>query len=249
MTAKQAIYNFMSSFDIPAYEENLIYAGELCPQLPYVTYSHVSANRAGEKSECHMDIWCDNGSGYSLISSIENAIAGEVGLEGMQLDFDGGTILIRRGKPFAADLAQKDAYLKCRRVNLTVEYTDPDDEITVSKSEDSTSVSVSVSGCESLILQPSFVGGTATTVTGTTVMDIMGIKRKLEAKTGWISEEKSGSLIEIISQSPLVWVSCCGESAYFILEMPKIRERIFDPASGLWFVKLAISGTEVGLSG
>lgn len=247
MTAKQAIYNFMSSFDIPAYEEKLIYAGELSPELPYITYSHISANRAGEKSECHIDIWCDNGSGYSLISSIENAIAVEVGLEGMQLDFDGGTILIRRGKPFAADLAQKDPYLKCRRVNLTVEFTDSDDGIIISNGDES--MSVSVFGCESLILQPSFVGGTATTVTGVTVMDILGIKRKLEAKTGWISEEKSGSLMEIISRSPLVLISCCGESGYFILEMPKIRERIFDSASGLWFVKLSISGTEVGLSG
>ena len=35
----QALYNFFSGFELPAYEENTVPTGKNAPTLPYITYA------------------------------------------------------------------------------------------------------------------------------------------------------------------------------------------------------------------
>ena len=95
MTKVEALYSFFSSFGIPAYEENSVYAmadNGNAPSFPYLTYE-VKTDYFGESdTNISFSLWYRSMSWVDINAKSEE-ISAAIGRVGKLLDFDGGRIL------------------------------------------------------------------------------------------------------------------------------------------------------------
>ena len=116
----QALYNFFSGFELPAYEENTVPTGDAKPKLPYITYSAVTDD-FDNNVQISGSLWY---SGYSWadadrkVAEINTALAHG----GKMIPYTGGALWIRRGTPFAQHMADDDDTIRRIYINLTAEY-------------------------------------------------------------------------------------------------------------------------------
>ena len=106
MTKAGALYSFFAGFDIPAYEENSVYAmaeqGK-APQYPYITYE-VRTDFFGESdTSITFSLWY-NSMLWTDINAKSAEISAAIGRVGKVLDCDGGKLLIMRSQPWAQNM-------------------------------------------------------------------------------------------------------------------------------------------------
>ncbi len=117
ITKKKAIYDFFSSFGIPAYEEHQLFA-EM--PLPYLTYSYSAGSfRDGEISGT-VKIWYDDSSDWEDADSVERLILDKLGSSGYITPCEGGGILIKRGKPVSKN--NSDGRIRQKQMNIVYEF-------------------------------------------------------------------------------------------------------------------------------
>jgi hypothetical protein len=122
MTKLQAINSFLSSFGIPAYEENAIYAADTVLPLPYITYGIQLDNYRGGERPLLATAWYRTTT-LKPLEDIQTAIAQRIGISGIVIPCDGGYVWIKRGTPFAQFLDDpSDKFVKRVIFNLLVEY-------------------------------------------------------------------------------------------------------------------------------
>lgn len=122
MTKLQAINSFLSSFGIPAYEENAIYAADTVLPLPYITYGIQLDNYRGGDRPLVATAWYRTTT-LKPLEDIGTAIAQRIGISGIVIPCDGGYVWIKRGSPFAQFLDDpSDKLVKRVIFNLLVEY-------------------------------------------------------------------------------------------------------------------------------
>lgn len=116
----ESIYNFWSSFGIPAYEENSV------PDLqdltfPYLTYQASSAG-FDESASANVSVWTKNTSwaqADALSDSIETALKDG----GQVLHYDGGLIWITPGTPFAQNMGDpSDDRIKRKLLSVQMNF-------------------------------------------------------------------------------------------------------------------------------
>lgn len=125
MTKAAALYQFFSSFGIPAYEENSVYDEDEPPAMPYLTYQlntgAFDPNSNGAALSINLwyrsDRWID-------INAKTEEISAAIGRSGKVLTCDGGYILIRRSDSnFAQTMGDNsDDKVKRKYISLMVEY-------------------------------------------------------------------------------------------------------------------------------
>ena len=120
MTPEAAIYQWMSSFGVPAY------AATSTPhdaQFPYITYDLVVGEWGQGEVNIPVNVW------YRTDSEAEpNAKVREMRealrFGGVQLACDGGTVWLKQGSPWAQAMRVEgeDEKIKRRYVNVNAEY-------------------------------------------------------------------------------------------------------------------------------
>lgn len=115
MNEAQAIYEFMSSFGIPAYAHTSVPDQA---QMPYITYEYYLGDLYSGEQFMEIDVWYRTESEALInqkVRDIKSAIPANI-------RYDNGTIWVKRGSPFAFSVPNDDNTIKCRRVNLSIEY-------------------------------------------------------------------------------------------------------------------------------
>lgn len=117
MTKYQALHNFYSSFEIPAYEENSV------PQkakLPYITYEVITSEFDGENIALSCQIYDKSNSLVNLNRITEQLSERLRG--GFKLVCDDGYIMLYRGEPFAQTHPTGDETVKAKYINISADY-------------------------------------------------------------------------------------------------------------------------------
>lgn len=116
----QALYNFFSGFELPAYEENTVPTGDAKPKLPYITYSAVTGGFDNDV-QISASLWY---SGYSWAEADRKAAEINAALAhgGKLIPYTGGALWIMRGTPFAQHMADENDTIRRIYLNLTAEF-------------------------------------------------------------------------------------------------------------------------------
>lgn len=118
MNEAQAVYSWLSGFSVPAYAATSVPSDA---EYPYLTYSLPVGSWGRGEAAMTVDLWF-----YGDSEARPNAKAREIGaalgMGGVQLHVDGGTLWLKRGSPFSVPYGQEDTRVKARRINISVEY-------------------------------------------------------------------------------------------------------------------------------
>ena len=119
MTPEAALYKFWSGFGIPAY------AASSTPEdvgYPYITYETVMGEWGAGEVNTTVNVWY-----YTDSEALPNAkvreIGNRIGLGGVQLSCDGGTLWLKKGSPWAQSVTTEgNTSVKRRYLNVDIEY-------------------------------------------------------------------------------------------------------------------------------
>lgn len=126
MTKASALYNFFSSFGIPAYEETLVPTGEEAPKFPYLTYQLITDSFDNEVI-IPVSLWYRSEASLLALNTKTEEISQRIGRGGVFLDCDGGKIWIKRGSPFAQTMSDpEDNTIRRKYINITAEFLTAD---------------------------------------------------------------------------------------------------------------------------
>lgn len=115
MNKSQAIYNFWSGFNIPAFDENSV--PDNTP-FPYITYSEAT-DSLGNVVILTGSIW-DRSNSWERVSLKANEIAEKLGKNGYHImQLDDGYLWMYKGSPFAQRMGDPDD-TKIKRIYLNV---------------------------------------------------------------------------------------------------------------------------------
>ena len=121
MTIEQAIHNFWSSFEWPAYDENSVPDNS---ELPYITYSVNVGDITSGPVTTQASLWYRSMS-WKEITEKSEEIRNYLGIGGVMIEHDDGAIWIKRGNTFAqrsaAGSSESEKDSSTRRVVLTVD--------------------------------------------------------------------------------------------------------------------------------
>ena len=121
MIVEQALYQFWSSFGVPAYEETSVPTGDDAPKFPYITYS-VAKSDFGKEVALSGSIWTRSTSLQQAVD-LETAVYNSIGYGGKPINIDNGAIWLKRGNPFSNPMGDdSDNMIKRKYINLTVEF-------------------------------------------------------------------------------------------------------------------------------
>ena len=122
MTKAAAIYQFWNSFGLTAYEENSV-PDEA--QFPYITYQLVT-DSFDREIPLTASIWYRSES-WAGINSKTEEISQTISRGGKIIPCDGGTIWLKRGRPFAQNMEdESDNLIKRKYLNITAEFMTAD---------------------------------------------------------------------------------------------------------------------------
>lgn len=124
MTKAQALYNFFSSFGLPAYEENAVYAMDKPPAFPYITYELTtdSFQEDNNGSPISASLWYRSASWAECNAKAEE-ISAAVSSGGKMYHFDGGSLWIKRGSPFAQSMGDAlDDMVRRKVLSFMIEF-------------------------------------------------------------------------------------------------------------------------------
>ena len=120
MDKYQALYQFFSSFDIPAYEQNSVPIGNDAPDFPYLTYALNTAYGLDEIS-LTLSLWYRSQS-QAEINLKTAEIAQEIGFAKV-IPCSEGAVIIRPGVPFAQGMSDDtDPMIKRKLIILNANF-------------------------------------------------------------------------------------------------------------------------------
>lgn len=123
MTSYEALYQYFSSFGLPAYEENQLLDGRNAPELPYITYSVQSGCWADGELMLSINIRYKNTADWLSVYETLTFISDSLGLCGRVLETDDGGILLTRGSPFSKNTSDShDKRIRCVTVKIGAEF-------------------------------------------------------------------------------------------------------------------------------
>ena len=125
MTKEQALYQFWSSFGIPAYAEGRVPTGNLKPGFPYITFQVVT-DSFGAPLIATASIWDRDSDNYNgeLQNNIKaKEISEALGLGGSWFKYEGGALWIQKGHPFAQSMGEdSDDKIRRKLLNVAIEF-------------------------------------------------------------------------------------------------------------------------------
>lgn len=120
MTPEAAIYQFLSSFGIPAY------AATSVPDqatFPYISYELVVGEWLADEVNMTVNVWYRTESEAQPNAKVRE-IGERIGMGGVLLHCDGGVLWVKKGSPWAqaVTVEGEDEKVKRRYVNINIEY-------------------------------------------------------------------------------------------------------------------------------
>lgn len=122
MDRYQAVHEFWSSFDLPAYDETTVPTGEDAPDFPYITYA-VSIGALGDYISLSASVWY-KGNSWHAISKKVDEIAEKVASRGFyKMELDDGYLWLTQGTPFAQRMSDpEDDQIRRYYLQLDAEF-------------------------------------------------------------------------------------------------------------------------------
>lgn len=119
MTPEAAVYQFMSSFGVPAYAESSV-PDEA--DFPYITYRLVIGDWNDGEVNMTADVWYRTDSEATPNAKVRE-IGERIGLGGVTLACDNGMLWLKRGRPWAqaVTIDGEDEKVKRRLLNISIE--------------------------------------------------------------------------------------------------------------------------------
>lgn len=117
-TKEEAIYQFWSSFGLPAYDENTVPTGDDAPELPYITYE-VQTDNINHPVMMTASLWYRSAD-WSEITEKKNLISSRIGYGHRIIPIDGGYMYLTRGTPFAQRMGD-DSDDMIRRIVMQIQ--------------------------------------------------------------------------------------------------------------------------------
>ena len=122
MTKAAAIYQFLNSFGLTAYEENTVPTDAA---FPYITYQLVTDSFDREVAAT-ASLWYRSES-WTDINAKTEEISQKISRGGKIIPCDGGVIWMKRGQPFAQSMGdESDNLIKRKYLNITAEFMTAD---------------------------------------------------------------------------------------------------------------------------
>lgn len=120
MNNVQALHSFWSSFGLKAYDETSVPDDAT---LPYLTYE-VAVDGFGNVNMLSASLWYRSTS-WAEISEKEQFISDFIGRGGRMISYEGGSMWLQRGSPWAQRLGDpSDDMIRRIILNYTVEFLD-----------------------------------------------------------------------------------------------------------------------------
>lgn len=110
-----ALYEFWSSFGIPAFVENYVPDDQA---LPYITY-HVTYPEWREQSSIYATVWTHSSS-FVPLAQLVDQIEERIG-EGVQLNTEDGVLMLYKDITFMQIQPQEDINIKAAYLSLIIE--------------------------------------------------------------------------------------------------------------------------------
>ena len=121
MTKAAAIHNFWAGFGLTAFEENSVPTGKDAPAFPYITYQLITDSFGGGVAMT-ASLWYRSSSWVNANAKADE-ISEAIGYGGNVILYDGGSIWLKRGKPFAQRMGDaSDQMIKRIIINIEAEY-------------------------------------------------------------------------------------------------------------------------------
>lgn len=122
MTKAAAIYQFFSSFGLPAYEENSVYSFDEKPTFPYLTYELNTDTFSENTTSMSCSLWYRSTSWVQANAKAEE-ISKAIGQGGTLLKCDDGYIWLMRGSPFCLSMGDdSDDMIKRKFINISAYF-------------------------------------------------------------------------------------------------------------------------------
>lgn len=120
MTSEEAIYQFMSSFGIPAYAASSVPSDAT---FPYITYELSLGEFSETETNVPVNVWYRTKSEAKPNEKVREMFD-RIGHGGITMPIDGGMIWIKRGRPWAqaVTVTGEDPDVKRRYVNVNVDF-------------------------------------------------------------------------------------------------------------------------------
>ena len=119
MTPEAAVYQFMSSFGIPAYASSAVPSDAT---YPFLTYDLTLGEMFETEVNMPVNVWYRTESEAEPNAKVREMFT-RIGLGGVTLRCDGGMIWVKRGRPWAQAVVDgEDEKVKRRYVNINLEY-------------------------------------------------------------------------------------------------------------------------------
>lgn len=119
MTVGETFFKFYNSFGVKAYPNTAVPDGA---KLPYITYDLPQSTWENGDVSQTVQIWAKTES-EAVPNLMANQIKNAIGLGGIQLPCDKGSIWLRLGSPWCVSTnAENDNTLKVRQLNISLEF-------------------------------------------------------------------------------------------------------------------------------
>lgn len=120
VTPEAAIYQFMSSFGIPAYPASSVPSDAT---FPYLTYDLAIGEFLEPEVNMPVNVWYRTESEAAPNAKVREMFT-RIGLGGVTIRCDNGLIWVKRGSPWAQamNVEGEDEMVKRRYVNINLEY-------------------------------------------------------------------------------------------------------------------------------
>ena len=128
MTKMQALHSFWAGFDIPAFDETSVPDEKDRIEVyghafPYITFE-VSSDSFGNMLSQTASLWYRSTS-WSAITAKEQEISDFIGRGGRMVAYDGGSMWIQKGFPWAQRMSEpSDDTVRRIVLNIQVEFLD-----------------------------------------------------------------------------------------------------------------------------
>lgn len=121
LNKSQALHDFWSGFELPAFDESTVPTGATAPPFPYITYS-IATDSIGNDIGLSGSLWYRSTSWTAIDQKAEEI---EKALYDMTspIKIDGGFLWLKRGSPFARRMSDpNDDMIRRIYINITAEF-------------------------------------------------------------------------------------------------------------------------------
>lgn len=119
MTADKALYRFFSGFGVPAYPDTAVPDDTV---MPYLTYSVALSGWEDSPAPLTVKLWYHTESEAAPTEKAGEIIRA-IGLGGVQLPCQGGSVWLTMGQPQCVSFAhESDHFIKGRQLNVSAVY-------------------------------------------------------------------------------------------------------------------------------